>query len=246
MPPPTIITTPRTLTLSSGEAAVRELFVDAAQEIDKDRPDDDRLVLRFVGGWVRDRLLGLLGVDIDVGISNMTGYELATWLSEYISANMDTYGAELGGVHKIKRNPQKSKHLETASVEVLGLDIDFANLRSETYSGDSRIPHMEFGTPEQDALRRDCTINALFYNLHTELVEDFTGLGLQDLAARLIRTPLPPKETFTDDPLRILRLIRFYSRLGFTIVPEAMAAMKLPEIKICSFSSKTQIITHIN
>jgi len=78
-------------------------------------------------------------------------------------------------------------------------------------------------------------------------VEDFTGLGLQDLAARIIRTPLPPKETFADDPLRVLRLIRFASRLDFTIVPEAKAAMKLPEIKARNPSSlQTQIITHTN
>ncbi|CUS08622.1 unnamed protein product [Tuber aestivum] len=237
METPAALTTPPTLTLSSEEAAVRKLFIDAAQEIDRDRPGDDRLVLRFTGGWVRDKLLGARSVDIDVGINNMSGYDFATRLSEHISANMERYGFEPRSVNKVESNPEKSKHLETATTKVLGFDIDFVNLRSETYPGDSRIPHMEFGTPEKDALRRDCTINALFYNLHTELVEDFTGLGLQDLAARLIRTPLPPKETFTDDPLRVLRLIRFSSRLEFTIAPEAKAAMKLPEIKACNFPS---------
>ncbi|PWW79251.1 hypothetical protein C7212DRAFT_349211 [Tuber magnatum] len=213
----TIPTAPPTITLSSEEAAVCKLFIDAAQEIDKDRPEDDRLVLRFTGGWVRDKLLGTRSVDIDVGINNMSGYDFATRLSEHISANMEKYGFGPRSVNKVERNPEKSKHLETATTKILGFDIDFVNLRSETYPGDSRIPHMEFGTPEKDALRRDCTINALFYNLHTELVEDFTGLGLQDLAARLIRTPLPPKETFADDPLRVLRLIRFASRLDFAI-----------------------------
>lgn len=78
-------------------------------------------------------------------------------------------------------------------------------------------------------------------------MEDFTGLGLQDMAARIIRTPLPPKETFADDPLRVLRLIRFASRLDFTIVPEAKAAMKLPEIKARNPSPlPSQIITHTN
>ncbi|RPB02316.1 hypothetical protein L873DRAFT_1802252 [Choiromyces venosus 120613-1] len=231
MATPATPTIPLTLTLSSEEAAVRKLFIDAAQGIDRGKPDDDRLVLRFTGGWVRDKLLGGRSVDIDVGINNMSGFDFATRLSEHISANMEKYGFEPRNVNKIESNPEKSKHLETATTKILGLDIDFVNLRSETYSEDSRVPHMEFGTPEKDALRRDCTINALFYNLHTEQVEDFTGLGLQDMAARLIRTPLPPKETFTDDPLRVLRLIRFASRLDFTIVPEAKAAMKLPEIK---------------
>ncbi|CAZ79882.1 unnamed protein product [Tuber melanosporum] len=236
MATPTIPITPRTLTLSPEEATVRKLFVDVAQEIDKDKPKDDRLVLRFTGGWVRDKLLGTRSVDIDVGVNNMSGYDFATRLSEYMNANRDEPSSKPCRVSKIESNPEKSKHLETATAKVLGLDIDFVNLRSETYSGDSRIPHMEFGTPEKDALRRDCTINALFYNLHTEQVEDFTGLGLQDLTARLIRTPLPPRETFTDDPLRVLRLIRFSSRLGFTIVPEVKAAMKLPEIKASKIS----------
>lgn len=76
-------------------------------------------------------------------------------------------------------------------------------------------------------------------------MEDFTDLGLHDLAARLIRTPLPPKETFADDPLRVLRLIRFSSRLGFTIVPESKATMRLLEIKVCNISSLvTEITTH--
>ncbi|KAG0127542.1 tRNA nucleotidyltransferase [Tuber indicum] len=219
MASPTILTTPRTLILTSKEATLRELLVDIAQEIDHDKPDKDRMVLRFVGGWVRDRLLGLQSVDIDVGINNMTGYEFTTRLDRYNNVNIDKYGLKPGRVSKIKSNPERSKHLETAIWETEGWKIDFVNLR------------------KQGAFRRDCTINALFYNLHTELVEDFTGLGIQDLAGRLIRTPLPPKETFTDDPLRTLRLIRFSSRLGFTIVPEAEAAMKLLDIKACNLSS---------
>jgi tRNA nucleotidyltransferase/poly(A) polymerase len=102
---------------------------------------------------------------------------------------------------------------------MLDLDLDFVNLRKETYAQDSRNPQMEFGTAEEDALRRDATINALFYNLHTDQVEDFTG-GLADLDAKVIRTPMEPLQTFMDDPLRVLRLVRFASRLQFSIDPE--------------------------
>ncbi|CUS08739.1 unnamed protein product [Tuber aestivum] len=132
-------------------------------------------------------------------------------------ANTEKCGIDSGRVSKVESNPAKSKHLETARINILELEIGFVNLRSELYFGDGRIPHV-----------------------------DFTGLGLQDLADRLIRTPLPPKETFADDPLRVLHLICFASRLVFTIVPKAKAAMKLPEIKACNFSSQTQIITRNN
>jgi len=81
-------------------------------------------------------------------------------------------------------------------------------------------------------MRRDATINALFYNLHTQEVEDFTELGLADMEAGLIRTPLEPFETFKDDPLRVLRLVRFASRLQFRIVDEVRQAMKNDEIKV--------------
>ena len=84
----------------------------------------------------------------------------------------------------------------------------------------------------QDALRRDACVNALFYNIHTQQVEDFTERGLEDMKNKLIRTPLPPFETFNDDPLRVLRLIRFSSRLGFRIADEAQEAMRNPDIKV--------------
>lgn len=106
-----------------------------------------------------------------------------------------------------------------------------------------------FGTPLQDALRRDLTINALFYNVHSREVEDFTGQvsfradveiyiaqrgfqGLEDIRNGIIRTPLPPRETFLDDPLRVLRCIRFASRLGFDIVPEIEKAAKDAAIQV--------------
>lgn len=74
-------------------------------------------------------------------------------------------GAEIGSVGVIKSNPDQSKHLETATVRVLGFEVDFVNLRAEEYT-DSRIPVMRIGTAEEDALRRDLTINALFYNIN--------------------------------------------------------------------------------
>ncbi|KAF9259624.1 transfer RNA nucleotidyltransferase [Marasmius fiardii PR-910] len=156
------------------------------------------------------------------------GYPFAEHLAEFAQGE----GVEVGSIGKIAQNPDQSKHLETATFRIFGKDIDLVNLRSEEYASGSRIPTgVSFGTPEQDALRRDITINALFYNCHTRLVEDWTKRGLDDLRDGIVRTPLSPKDTFIDDPLRVLRCIRFASRFGFDIVPEIEEAVRDPEIK---------------
>lgn len=148
----------------------------------------------------------------------------------------------------IQSNPDQSKHLETARMRVRGVWIDLVNLRSETYAEGSRIPEMTFGTPEQDALRRDLTINALFYNLHTRSVEDLTARGIPDLRAGLCRTPLPPRDTFLDDPLRALRAVRFASRLGFTVDPALASAAGSPEVlqALASKVSRERIGTEVS
>ncbi|EPS36121.1 hypothetical protein H072_10462 [Dactylellina haptotyla CBS 200.50] len=225
-----------TITLTEDESKVRLLLVDLARSIDSQNEAGGNkgrgpTVLRITGGWVRDKLLKGKSHDIDIGINNMTGFEFANHLSDFLKQNLEKYNIPPKSIHKIESNPEKSKHLETATTKILGLDIDFVNLRSETYSEESRIPQMKFGTPKEDALRRDACVNALFYNLMTEQVEDFTERGLSDLRDGLIRTPLAPYETFKDDPLRVLRLIRFASRLSFTIVPEVSQEMKNPDIK---------------
>lgn len=127
----------------------------------------------------------------------------------------------------IQSNPDRSKHLETATLAIYDQFIDFVNLRAETYASNSRIPDsVAFGTPLEDALRRDITINSMFWNIHTESVEDFTGHGLEDLRNSIVRTPLPPRETLLDDPLRLLRVVRFATRFQYEIVPELLKAMQ--------------------
>lgn len=103
-----------------------------------------------------------------------------------------------GKIAVIQANPDQSKHLETARMRIKGTWIDLVNLRSETYSEHSRVPEMEFGTPLQDAMRRDFTINSMFYNINKGVVEDFTEKGLEDLDDKILRTPLPPMDTFLD------------------------------------------------
>jgi tRNA nucleotidyltransferase/poly(A) polymerase len=251
------------LELTEVETKLRQLLLDVAAYIDEqpsakatavEVPESlrkEKTVLRWTGGWVRDKLLEVGSHDIDLAINNMTGEHFGLKLQEYleIPGNAEKHGLieendktdklsskdkakkVAPGLHKIEANPEKSKNLETATTNIMGIDLDLVNLRKETYNEVSRNPQMEFGTAEEDAVRRDATVNAMFFNLHTCQVEDFTGQGFDDMAAKIIRTPLEPVQTFKDDPLRVLRLIRFASRLDYTIDPATEEAMANPEIQ---------------
>lgn len=168
--------------------------------------------LRCAGGWVRDKLLGKDSVDIDIALDNLLGTQFA----EHLSAYLESKGQKAGRIAVVQANPEKSKHLETAKVKINELEVDLVNLRSETYVSDAahRIPEMAFGTPEQDALRRDFTFNSMFYNINTGSVEDFTGKGKRDLADGIVRTPMQPQETFMDGTLSTiptqLTIIKYY------------------------------------
>lgn len=195
------------------------------------------LALRISGGWVRDKILGHESHDLDISINIMSGEQFALQLSRFLTDNFSKYGIKPHSIHKIDINPAKSKHLETATTKLFGVEVDFVNLRSEEYSNHSRIPVTKFGTAEEDALRRDATLNALFYNIQLNKVEDFTKMGLRDLKNGILRTPLPPRQTFLDDPLRVLRLIRFASRYNFRIEDGVLEEMQDPEIN-AAFSTK--------
>ncbi|XP_020970291.1 putative CCA tRNA nucleotidyltransferase 2 isoform X6 [Arachis ipaensis] len=206
--------------------------------------------VRVAGGWVRDKLLAKDCYDIDIALDNMMGTEFAHKVKEYLVSIGE--GKDVRGDGKIKSNPDRSKHLETATMRWLDMQIDFVNLRSEEYIKNSRIPSkldsreclvllsmkQSFGTPEEDACRRDLTINSclvvhgsLFYNIHTDSVEDYTKRGISDLKSGRIVTPLPPKATFLDDPLRVLRAIRFGVRFEFTLDEDLKVAAACDDVK---------------
>ncbi|CAO3565451.1 unnamed protein product [Mortierella alpina] len=212
--------------LTKQEAKICQVLDDVAQKYEA--REGKKVQLRIAGGWVRDKLLGLSSHDIDIGLDTMMGYEFAELVNKYLELR----GHRRRTIAKIATNPEKSKHLETATMMVLGTSIDFVNLRSELYDDDSRIPsEITFGSPTEDAYRRDITINALFYNIHTHSVEDFTGKGLEDLKNGLIRTPLAAFETFCQDPLRVLRCIRFAARFQFTLAEDIRLAILDPRIR---------------
>jgi tRNA nucleotidyltransferase (CCA-adding enzyme) len=207
---------------TKGEQKIFSLLLDVVEHA------DSKTVVRVAGGWVRDKLLGKNSGDIDVALDNRSGAQFAKMVNTF----RKQAGESTSKIGVIQANPEQSKHLETATMSLMGSDIDFVNLRTEKYQDDSRIPEMAFGTATEDAERRDFTINALFYNVNDACVEDFTGQGCADLDAGIIRTPLDPLITFLDDPLRVLRAVRFASRFDFELVPELKKTMTTNEVKI--------------
>ena len=124
----------------------------------------------------------------------------------------------------------------TAMVAVSGRQVELVGARIESYDRSSRKPSTRPGTLLDDVLRRDFTINTLLENLHTGEIKDLTGLAFQDIKDKIIRTPLDPFVTFDDDPLRMLRALRFAVRFGFSIHPDTYAA-------ICERSNRLHIIS---
>ena len=187
--------------------------------------------VRVAGGWVRDKLLGGASHDIDIALDGVSGAAFAGALAAGGGGGGDAAAAPPPTVAVIRANPEQSKHLETATMRLHGSWVDFVNLRAEAYEPGSRIPSATpAGSAAQDAERRDFTMNALFYNVSSGAVEDWTGAGLADLAAGTLRTPADPRSTFRDDPLRILRALRFAARFGFAMVPALRAAACEPAL----------------
>lgn len=163
-----------------------------------------------IGGYVRDFMLGQESKDIDVVVVG-NGPDFAQEFAK-------TAGA---------KDVRIFKNFGTAMVNVEGIEVEIVGARKESYSRGSRKPDVEPGTLKDDQLRRDFTINALGISLNTDrgkLIDPFNGI--EDLHAGLIRTPQDPFQTFSDDPLRMMRAARFASKLGFKLVPETFNAIK--------------------
>lgn len=163
-----------------------------------------------IGGFVRDAFLGRPSKDIDIVVEG-SGIALAKRVGKIVGSKVAVYS-----------------NFGTAMLHYKGVEVEFVGARKESYDRNSRKPVVENGTLEEDQQRRDFTVNALALSLQREdygsLVDPFGGI--RDLHNGLLRTPLDPDTTYSDDPLRMIRAIRFATQLSFTIVPESFEAIK--------------------
>ena len=167
-----------------------------------------------IGGYVRDCFLGCPSKDIDIVVEG-SGIELAEAVGEAVYSNVSVF-----------------RNFGTAMLRYRGIEVEFVGARKESYRRDSRKPIVENGTLEDDQRRRDFTINAMAFSLQKEdygaIIDPFGGI--RDLRDGIIRTPLDPDTTYSDDPLRMVRAIRFATRLTtpeheFRIVPESLESI---------------------
>ncbi len=191
--------------------------------------DDIGVEAYVVGGYVRDYYLRRPSTDIDVVVVG-SGIDVAEALGREMKSKVSVF-----------------RTFGTAMVRAFGAEVEFVGARRESYSRDSRKPTVEPGTLEDDQRRRDFTINAMAWSLNGdrfgELVDPFEGM--YDLEDCIIRTPCDPDITFSDDPLRMMRAVRFASQLGFDIEPETFEAIARNRERI-KIVSRERIATELN
>jgi poly(A) polymerase len=187
---------------------VRELADEEVLRLLKQASAELRMRAWIVGGYVRDKLLGRPHPNPDVVVEGGDALKLAERF------------AELAGAPP----PVTFERYGTAQVALPGHLVEFVTARAESYAPDSRKPDVRPASLEEDLRRRDFTINTLLMDLDGK-VHDLLG-GRKDLEARILRTPTDPLRTFADDPLRMLRAVRFASELGFELAPDVLPAMQ--------------------
>ncbi|HSA04956.1 MAG TPA: HD domain-containing protein, partial [Tenuifilaceae bacterium] len=192
--------------------------------------DTENVRAFVIGGYVRDIFLKRNSKDIDIVVVG-SGIDFAKSVSKEVKGAKVTYFKNFG----------------TAQLKYNDLEVEFVGARKESYRLNSRKPIVENGTLEDDLQRRDFTINAMAISLNAEtygdLIDPFNGI--KDLEDRLIRTPLDPDITFSDDPLRMIRAIRFATQLNFDIEPKTFASIRKIKDRI-SIVSTERIIDEVN
>lgn len=168
-----------------------------------------------VGGCCRDEIMGFEIKDLDLAVDLPDGgVKFARWLiKRHLTIGRPTFFLKYGTAKiRLRRFPDD--------------EIELVQTRREQYTKEtSRCPEVAFGTIQEDCYRRDFTVNSLYYDITRRKTVDITGLGIPDMHAGLLRTPMDPDETFNDDPVRILRGLRFANRFGWRIDPPVYEAL---------------------
>ncbi len=210
---------------------IREFLDNKIYKLISEVADSMNLECYVIGGTVRDFFLYRPSKDIDI-VAIGQGIDLAK-----------------GVAKKLGKNTRISifKNFGTAQIKFKDYEIEFVGARKESYERNSRKPIVEDGTLDDDQKRRDFTINAMAFCLNEnrfgELLDPFNGMG--DLEKLIIRTPLDPDITFSDDPLRMMRGVRFATQLGFDIYPDTFDAIKRNRERI-KIVSKERIVDELN
>ncbi len=207
-----------------------ELLQEAPISIIAQKAQEQGIKARIVGGFVRDQLLKRPSKDIDI-VCEGDGIRLA-----------EAVASEREGAHV-----HVFKNFGTAMVQWEDWVLEFVGARKESYRGDSRKPEVEAGSFAEDELRRDFSINTMSISLEKEsfacLIDPFDGQ--KDLKRKMIRTPTDPQITFSDDPLRMMRAIRFATQLDFDIEPDTYEAIMLQKDRIAIVSME-RIMDELN
>lgn len=191
----------------------------------------------LAGGAVRDQIMGNAVKDIDVVVAMPDGgIKFANWITRRV------------GAYKEGANPVVFPRFGTAKfnlrgakqdgIDLSGVDIESVMTRGEKYTSGSRKPEVVYSDLKADVERRDLTVNSLLRDLVTGEIKDLTGNGLADIKNGIIRTPLDPNITFSDDPLRMMRAVRFAVKYNWKMVPDIIDAMKQNADKLKNISSE--------
>lgn len=218
------------------EGALENAALDYLKQIVRSGPYRGKVFL--AGGAVRDIQLGTDPKDLDVVVTGdiNSGIEFATWATKYMGNYSEgsnptvfpTFGTAKFTLRGIQHN----------GFDLSNIDIEAVAARSETYSDDSRKPTVTGASLSDDAYRRDLTLNSLMLDLTNDELLDLTGLGKDDLAKGLVRTPIDPNITFNEDPLRMLRAIRFTFKYDWDLPIHMIRALKANAPKLKKISAE--------
>lgn len=195
------------------------------------------------GEWVRNKLLGIPTTRLKIGLSTMVGTEFGDFVNSFYHDNRLKYqtraldlqvqNTDFSEFKRVDDRSNAKKAFRKSTASVFGLAITLIHLHKDEFEDDERRDESDwwsqFGTPEDDALMADCTISALFYDVEKQQVLDPLEQGLADLDAGVLRTPMEEWDSFWDEPVRVLRLIRFAAELGFSIDQDTKDGMMHPK-----------------